>query len=301
MKDKSNMKILIIDDDVNILDSLQSFLEAHGFSTDIVSSGYRAIKRINEITYNLILSDIDMPIIDGLEILSRLKSTLNSDVPVILMTGHTTYEYAIRAIQLGAVDFIGKPLDSNILLKRIEHHLQRQNHSLMLSSGFQFIDKVQMHFTLCPKDIVENNIPEIIMQVIHNQCTVPAFVYNELQLCLEEMVNNAFIHGCLTLSKEQRDSDYTKYVALISELINREEIASKRVYVLFDLNNQGKTIKISVTDEGNGYDYESVLAKHSTVMSFDTTGRGIRLISELIDKISFSDNGRTVTIEKSIP
>ncbi|RJQ82733.1 MAG: sigma-54-dependent Fis family transcriptional regulator [Desulfobacteraceae bacterium] len=101
--------IMIVDDEPSILKSLQGLLTDEGFEVTTASNGYAALQNIQTEAPDLVLLDIWMPGIDGLETLKEIKKD-NPHVQVIMITGHGTIETAVQATKLGAFDFIEKPL-----------------------------------------------------------------------------------------------------------------------------------------------------------------------------------------------
>lgn len=101
--------ILVVDDEVTILQSLSGILSDEGFEVLTASNGYEALKLIDAESPDLVLLDIWMPGIDGIETLQEIKRT-NPFLQVIIISGHGTIETAVKATKLGAYDFIEKPL-----------------------------------------------------------------------------------------------------------------------------------------------------------------------------------------------
>ncbi len=102
-------RILIVDDEPGIRQSLKGVFDDEGFSTESVASGEECLKRIEDGTYDLILLDIWLPGIDGIETLRRVKEK-SPNTHVIMISGHATIATAVSATKLGAYDFIEKPL-----------------------------------------------------------------------------------------------------------------------------------------------------------------------------------------------
>ena len=115
--DKGN--ILIVDDEDNILSSLEGILTDEGFSVSKARDGSEALKIIKSKSPDLVLLDIWIPGIDGIQTLKTIKM-LRSDLNVIMMSGHGTIETAVRATKLGAFDFIEKPLSLDNVISTVK-------------------------------------------------------------------------------------------------------------------------------------------------------------------------------------
>ncbi len=121
-------KILIVDDDPDIVTMLEDRLQASGYGTVIARDGVEALERIEQEAPHLILLDLDMPRLTGLEVLKRLpKIKLAEDLPVVVMTAHASIDAAVEAMKTGAYDFLTKPLDKDHLLLVIGKALERDS------------------------------------------------------------------------------------------------------------------------------------------------------------------------------
>lgn len=119
-------KILIVDDDVDILTALEDRLRGCGYDTVTAQDGIQALERAEQDTPHLMLLDLDMPRLTGLEVLKRLPHIRpTEEFPVIVMTAHGSIEVAVEAIKDGAYDFLTKPLDKDHLLISISKALER--------------------------------------------------------------------------------------------------------------------------------------------------------------------------------
>ena len=116
-------KILIIDDEKSILNTLRDILEYEKYSVNDSLDGIEGLKLLNENKYDVILCDIKMPRMDGLETLEHIMKIC--DTPVIMISGHGTIDTAVSAIKKGAYDYIEKPLDLNRLLITIRNALDK--------------------------------------------------------------------------------------------------------------------------------------------------------------------------------
>lgn len=117
--------ILIIDDEKAIRKTLGEILSYEGYKIDDAENGEEGLKKLKEKSYDVILCDIKMPKIDGIEFLERSRE-INPDVPIIMISGHGTIETAVEAVKKGAFDYVAKPPDLNRLLITIRNALDRQ-------------------------------------------------------------------------------------------------------------------------------------------------------------------------------
>lgn len=123
-----NAKILIVDDDPDIVMMLEDRLHASGYDTVVASEGQQALDQITHESPQLILLDLTLPKLSGLDVLKRLSHMKPSDhLPVIVMTAHGSIEAAVEAMKEGAYDFLTKPLDSEHLLIVIRKALERDS------------------------------------------------------------------------------------------------------------------------------------------------------------------------------
>ena len=117
--------ILIIDDEKAIRKTLSEILSYEGYKIDEAADGEEGIKKFSTATYDVVLCDIKMPRMDGLEFLEKAKE-INGDVPIIVISGHGNIETAVEAVKKGAFDYISKPPDLNRLLITLRNALDKQ-------------------------------------------------------------------------------------------------------------------------------------------------------------------------------
>ena len=118
-------KILVIDDEKSIRNTLREILEYEKFKVEDAADGPAAVALTDKDTYDVILCDIKMPGMDGMEVLDNLLS--KTDTPVIMISGHGNIDTAVEAIKKGAFDYIAKPLDLNRLLITIRNAMDKSS------------------------------------------------------------------------------------------------------------------------------------------------------------------------------
>jgi len=116
--------ILIIDDEKSIRNTLREILEYEKFKIDEAEDGVAGIEKVKKNKYDLILCDIKMPKMDGIEVLENVQK-ISPETPIVMVSGHGTIETAVEALKKGAYDFIPKPLDLNRLLVSVRNAIDR--------------------------------------------------------------------------------------------------------------------------------------------------------------------------------
>jgi two-component system, NtrC family, nitrogen regulation response regulator NtrX len=119
-------RILVIDDEKPIRNTLSEILEYEDHEVELAEDGVEGLEKAKEEKFDIILCDIKMPKMDGVEVIEKLME-ICPEVPVIMISGHGTVETAVETLKKGAYDFIEKPLDLNRLLVSIRNALERKD------------------------------------------------------------------------------------------------------------------------------------------------------------------------------
>ena len=126
----NHVKMIFVDDDPDVLESVSEFLRDEGFQVYAFTDGYEAFQRFLDEPVDLVLSDIKMPVLTGIELLDKIRA-VDLETPVILATGYADLNVAVDAINKGAYDFIIKPYNLSYLIHAIKKGVQfrrmRQN------------------------------------------------------------------------------------------------------------------------------------------------------------------------------
>lgn len=119
-------RVLIIDDEQSIRDTLREILEYEGYEVEEADNGEQGLQKLKKFNYDVALCDIKMPKMDGLELLDKAREVA-PDLPVIMISGHGTIETALEATKKGAFDFISKPPDLNKLLITVRNATEKNS------------------------------------------------------------------------------------------------------------------------------------------------------------------------------
>jgi signal transduction histidine kinase len=133
-------RILVVDDSEAIREMLGSFLANLGYHTDLANDGQAAIHLFQTHPYDVIICDLQMPKLDGLEVLAQIKAS-DPEVQVIILTGHATMETAVHALRLGAYEYQFKPVEDMELFARLVDRAFR--HRCLLHENRQLVTQLQ--------------------------------------------------------------------------------------------------------------------------------------------------------------
>ena len=136
---EENLKILVVEDEKPIARFLQIDLEKAGFKVAIEGNGRRAYERIIQEKYDLILLDVMLPGMDGMEICQKVREV--SDVPIIMLTARDEVRDKVEGLELGANDYVTKPFAFEELLARIRGNLKRHNEKLREEDASRYVVK----------------------------------------------------------------------------------------------------------------------------------------------------------------
>jgi CheY-like chemotaxis protein len=290
-------RLLIVDDNPSITDSICALLTRKGYVVEAALNGTSALRKIMDNDFDIIICDIEMPGMSGLDLLEKIR--LDSRIQeVILMTGILDTDYFIRAIKLGAADFISKPVDLHQLQKSIETVMEKIKSRDNRDSIFHYLDLAQMNCEINPCNFTGLSFTKMVGNFLIRNLKLPHTLMNEVLICVDEMLYNAFIHGILGLSYEEREYETNELQKLISDRLSQMHISSRRIRMSLTMDNTKDNILISVEDDGDGFDYEHWMSKITTEkqLNLEGHGRGLTMLYHLTNSMSFSQEGRRIEV-----
>lgn len=119
-------RILVVDDDDGVRDALSEFLRSLGYVVVPVASGEEALTEFGKNAFDVVMADLIMPNMDGMELLQRIREIKNEEVIFLMITGHPSINTAVEAINRGADDYITKPFHLEDVKLRISKALEKQ-------------------------------------------------------------------------------------------------------------------------------------------------------------------------------
>jgi DNA-binding NtrC family response regulator len=154
--------LLIVDDEPLVCESLKEMLALEGYLVDAVLNGPAALEKLQDVRYQLVLSDIRMPGLNGIELLKELKGRA-PDTAIIFITGHGHIDGAVEAIKLGAYDYITKPIDDLRLKLTIGHALEQRK----LLASYQDLQQRLKPWTLDENFVFGDRKMDELLEMVH--------------------------------------------------------------------------------------------------------------------------------------
>jgi len=289
------MKILILEDDHASRTYLSSLLSLNKYECKAAQNGEEGLVMFEEFMPDLVLSDIQMPKMSGLEFLKAIRRD-NSDAIVIMVTAYGSEDYAIKAFREGANNYLKKPIYEEELLTL----LAKYKPIVAQKNIKESIPSLVMQRSLTMKfDSEVGIIPRVVDFLIAETGTM--FTKDELinvELGLVELMMNAVEHGNLNITYQEKNKalETNSLIELYEERKVDERYQGRKVTVLYNQNQEGCEWMIS--DEGNGFDYHDLPDPTSNDNLLDMSGRGIFISKFMFDGLEYLGKGNMVRIKK---
>ena len=167
-------RILIVDDELVVRDSLQKWFDSEGYDAGAVSSGREALFAVQQKQYDLVLLDIKMPGMDGMELQKKLRE-VDSDLTVVIMTGYASVETAVEALKMGAYDYITKPVDPDELVHLVSNALGHKRYKRELERLRENLQEIYPDTKLIGNSPAIRRVLELVEMVAATDTTVLIF------------------------------------------------------------------------------------------------------------------------------
>ncbi len=295
----SNVKILIVDDERSILDLLTRCLTGEGYEVDTASDGMEATEKVLSNEYNLIITDVMMPRLGGLDLLKNVKIS-RPKLPVVIITGYATTEITIEALKLGAVDFLTKPFKLSAIFFTVKKILDMQAREAEIKQVFAQIGESRKVFECTSREID----PEAIVQVIVRELIAFEFCTESdsirVSLAIREAIENAVEHGNLELPSGHKHKEYMinpqAFLRWKAERLANPQYGDRMVRIRFVCSQE--KMEVTVTDEGAGFDTGLLPTEFEEGMAMDRDLHGYNLMRFSMDEVRYNQKGNEVTLLK---
>mgnify|MGYP001382303658 CR=1 FL=1 len=291
------MPIVLVVDDSEVDRRLVGGLLARNsqLQVEYAVDGKEALDRIEALAPQLIVTDLVMPEMNGLELVGEVKHRF-PDLPVVLMTGKGSEDIAYQALQAGAASYVPKNVLPRLLLETVESVLTAAQAKRVQQQLMTRVSEATIRFQF------ENDstlIPAAIsyaqdMAVHVGLCAAADTV--RVAIALEEALRNAMFHGNLEISSACRDGDPETYRRTLQERLENEPYSRRQLYL--ELHLTPAVGEFIIRDEGPGFDPRTLPDPTDPENLERCSGRGLLLMRTFMDEVLFNATGNQVTLVK---
>lgn len=260
--------ILVVDDESMIIELLARLLSEKGYEVSTAVDGREALEFLRGHTCDLVISDVRMPHLDGMQLLKAIKD-MNPRLPVIMISGYDEAAVVVHALKAGAENFLAKPLDLDILDQVVSKTLSL---ACIRPKGCALPAVCQTTHMRAPSS--PGCVQDLVYQISLSAVAVGFAKHdleNNLKLALAEAITNAMEHG--------NGWDESKFV---------------EVEIVLDSGRMQAT----VSDQGPGFNHGRMLNPTSNEHLLSERGRGIFLANAIMDEVIYNQAGNQVTLVK---
>jgi CheY-like chemotaxis protein/anti-sigma regulatory factor (Ser/Thr protein kinase) len=288
--------ILVTDDSPVERQMAATLLSQHGDWVVIEAACAEQALMLAQLTpLDLVLTDVCMPEVDGLELLKQLKEE-HPMLPVIMVTGAGSEEVAVEALQSGADGYITKRKLTQDLVDIVERVLAASQEDRVRASVLQFRTRSSTTFELKNDPSLVPTLVRHVVELCRDFGVVDERERVRVAVALEEALVNAVIHGNLEVGSELRERSDGAYERLIGERRRMPRYAERRVHVACEIS--GEAAAVVIRDEGPGFDTSRIPDPRDPERIAMASGRGVLLMRTFMDEVTYNAAGNEVTLVK---
>lgn len=289
-------KILVVDDEAVDRELVRRCLEPiKNLESSFVNDGEKALEFVSQDLPDVVLTDLRMPGISGLELVERLRTEFPL-LPVILMTSKGGERIAVQALKAGASSYVPKDQLRDELSETIEEVLEvaeaNQKQSVVLSC----LRSRVAHYEV-------TNDPSLFTHMVSNLVdSLQIFGFGteadrtQIGIALMEALANAAIHGNLELGSDLRRSDREQFEQLLFSRSREEPYCERRIHCT--VTETRDKVEYVIRDEGQGFDPNCLPDPTVPENLLEVCGRGVMLIRTFMDRVEYNEKGNQITMTK---
>jgi len=289
-------RVLVVDDSsVDRSRTAGLLRKADDLTVEFAQNGFEALQQIALAAPDLVLTDLVMPEMDGLELVAQIVSQYPL-VPVILMTGRGSEQTAVRALKAGAASYVPKSLLASMLVETVVSVLDAAREDRCELQLMDCLTHSEMHFRLRNDPTLIGPLVNYLHRTIRAVGTCDQAGGIRTCVALEEAINNAMYHGNLEITSTVRTGDTEAYRRLVAERLASPPYGDRTIDVEARFSRDEATFV--VRDHGPGFDPASLPDPTDPENLDKASGRGLLLMRTFMDSVHYNEHGNEVTMVK---
>lgn len=294
---RRNVHILLIDDDPEVLDMVHSALAHYGMEVYAYPDPAQALDLLQNPSapeFDLVITDINMEGLDGFDVIHKVK-TLQPHLPVVLMTGQASVDYAIRAMRMGASNLFMKPIAIRDLVQSVFHLVELHRDFRVADDGLRGLVNERRHFLFRSDEL---DVPSLVRHLTDRLVPMGFASMSNLDviaMAFHEALVNSLEHGNLELDSNLKGDLFAKedlYLKLRAERMADPVYAGRLIEVRLAMDTE--RFDLEINDEGRGFDASRMSPLPGDSEMAPHCGRGLPLILLVMDEVHFNEKGNQI-------
>lgn len=293
--------ILLVEDSPTQAMQMKLLLESADHQVTCCDDGTTAVELLSAGTSELVVTDLELPVMNGLELIQRMQADF-PDIPAVLVTGRGSERLAAEALRAGATAYVPKSLLDEMLLGTVEDVLGVMRSDRSYAELIDCTVENRLVFELPTKAHLLSTAIDLTMQMAAGMELLSGVERYRVGNALRHAASNAIYRGNLELSHQQWQQASSEEAMerephpLVDERLASSPYKDRKVH--FDARLMRDLIRIVIRDEGPGFDTRHLLNEDAADALAEGHGRGLVLIRNFMDKVSFNDAGNEITLIK---
>lgn len=295
-------KILLAEDSPTQAVEIRMLLEEEGHEVIHVANGALAVDALGKFPIELVVTDLEMPVMNGLELVERISMDF-MHVPAILITARGSEELASKALQVGAASYVPKNHLRALLNDTITDVLGVMRTDASFSKLISTLQKSVFVFDLPSDASMISPLIGLLMQVVAGMELVNSSELTRIGVAIEHALVNSMYRGNLELGPSVTPNHRALvYDDATTDLIEKRKQSdpyqNRRVHV--EAAATKEEIRILIRDQGKGFDTSQIPGPGDPKVLDTESGRGLVLMASFMDELTFNDSGTEVTMVKKV-
>ena len=293
--------ILVVDDSAVDRRLVGRFLQEKVECTiEYAAGGVEALARMKDAAPDLIVTDLTMPVMDGLELVTAVRAH-HPDVPVILMTAYGSETLALEALEQGAASYVPKSQLADKLLGTVEEVLSLARAGRSHEQLMSCLTRTEFTFSLLNDTALIDPLVDLVQQMVVGMRLCDFTGQLRIGMALKEALLNALFHGSLELGLEQMQEVQDKLIqekdlSLVEQRRSQPPYRDRRIFV--EVKISPDEARFVIRDEGPGFDVSAAPEPGDPAVLEREEGRGLMLIRTFMDEVTHNDLGNEITLVK---